>query len=148
MALLNQVDFDALGKVSNKAVKDAARVSALDALFSLLVSYLGDEGVSRVGSGTLAISVGSRTVSDGTVPEVSVEIKVTAKEFEGHASSGKSAEWVEAYDRLEAAQDYAEEVAAKEAEAAEKAKAKAAKIAKAEADRAAKAKAKAAKSGA
>ncbi len=148
MALLNQIDFDALGKVSNKAVKDAARSASIDALFALLVSHFGDEAVSLVGSGVIGLSVGSRTVSDGTVPEVSVEIKVTAKEFEAHASSGKSAAWVEAYDRLEAAQDYAEEVAAKEADKAEKARAKAAKIAKAEAERKAKAEAKAAKSGA
>lgn len=138
--MFEQFDFDTLGKVSNKAVKDKAREIAFAEVIEVLTEHFGVEMVSVVGNAEIAVSVGSRTVSDGTVPEVPVVLKITAKEFEAHATaSGKP---VYAYDRYEAAQDYEEEKTAKEAEAEARAKKKAAKVA---ADKAAREKAKAEK---
>lgn len=140
MALTNQTDFDALGKVSNKRVKDEARAQAFALLLEALTAIFGDEGVSVVGNATAAVSVGSRTVADGTVPEVSAEIKVTVKEFETHSTaSGKA---VLAYDRYDEAEAYEAEKTEKEREAEERAKKKAQKI---EADKRVRAKARAEK---
>lgn len=146
--MFEQFDFDTLGKVSNKAVKDKAREIAFSEVVAVLSAHFGADFVSVVGSAEVAIAIGSRTVTDGTMPEVPVVLKITAKEFEGHASTGKTAEWVEPFDRYEAAQDFADEQAQKAADKAAKAEAKAKAIAKAQADRAAKAAAKAAKKGA
>jgi hypothetical protein len=140
MALNNQIDFDTLGKVSDKRVKEEARTAAFSWLIDLLTPYVGDEGISIVGSATLAIAVGSRTIADGTVPEVAVEIKVTAKEFNTHTTaSGKP---VFAYDRYDEEEAYKAEKTEKEAAAEERAKKKARKMA---ADNAAREKAKAEK---
>lgn len=140
MALLNQTDFDGLGKVSNKRVKDEARAQAFALLLEALTAVFGDEGVSVVGNAIVAVSVGSRTVADGTAPEVAAEIKVTVKEFETHSTaSGKE---VLAYDRYEEAEAYEAEKTEKEREAEERAKKKAQKI---EADKRARAKARAEK---
>ncbi len=146
--MFEQFDFDTLGKVSNKAVKDKAREIGFAEVVAVLTEHFGADFVSVVGSAEVAIGIGSRTVADGTCPEVPLVLKLTAKEFEGHMSTGKTPAWVEPYDRFEAAQDFADEVAAKEADKAAKAEAKAKAIAKAEADRKAKAAAKAAKKGA
>ena len=138
--MFEQFDFDTLGKVSNKAVKDKAREIAFAEVMEILTEHFGADMVSVVGSAEIAISIGSRTVSDGTVPEVPVVLKITAKEFEAHATtSGKP---VYEYDRFAEAEAYEAEKTAKEAEAEERAKKKAAKVA---ADKAAREKAKAAK---
>lgn len=138
--MFEQFDFDTLGKVSNKAVKDKAREIAFAEVIEVLTERFGADFVSVVGGAEIAVSIGSRTVSDGTVPEVPVVLKITAKEFETHSTaSGKA---VLAYDRFDEAEAYAAEKTAKEAEAEERAKKKAAKIA---ADKAAREKAKAEK---
>lgn len=146
--MFEQFDFDTMGKVSNKAVKDKAREIAFSEVVAVLTEHFGADFISVVGTAEVALAIGSRTVADGTVPEVPVVLKITAKEFEGHMSTGKTPAWVEAFDRFEAAQDFADEVATKEADKAAKAEAKAKAIAKAEAERKAKAAAKAAKKGA
>ena len=138
--MFEQFDFDTMGKVSNKAVKDKAREIAFAEVIDALTERFGADFVSVVGGAEIAVSIGSRTVSDGTAPEVPVVVKITAKEFETHSTaSGKP---VYAYDRFDEAEAYAEEKTAKEAEAEARAKKKAAKIA---ADKAAREKAKAEK---
>lgn len=137
---ITQFDFDSLGKASDKAIKDKAREISFDAVVAVLTEAFGADFVSAVGTAEVAVSVGTRTIEDEMVVEVPVAIKVTAKEFHPHSTaSGKA---VEIFDRVQAAEDFAVEKAAKEAEAAEKAAKKAAKVA---ADKAAREKAKAAK---
>ena len=125
-----QFDFDTLGRVSDKAVKEDARQRVFDEIVALLTESFGGDFVSVVGSAEVAVSAGSKSIADGTVPEVPVVIKVIAKEFSPHSTA--SGKLVEAYDRYEEAADYAAEKAAADAKKAEQ-KAAAAKKAAADA---------------
>lgn len=144
--MYEQFDFDTLGvKVSNKAVKDKAREITTAEIFAVLSAHYGEDFVSMVGTASIAISAGSRTV-DGVSTEVPLVISVVAKEFEAHATaSGKS---VEVYDRYDEAEAYAAEVAKAKQKAEEAAAKKAKQIAANEAAKAANKAKKAAKQGA
>ena len=138
--MFEQFDFDTMGKVSDKAVKDKAREIAFSEVIEILTEHFGADMVSVVGGAEMGISIGTRTIEDEMTAEVPVMLKITAKEFHAHSTaSGKA---VAAFDRFDEAEAYAAEKTAKEAEAEERAKKKAAKIA---ADKAAREKAKAEK---
>ena len=115
--MFEQFDFDTLGRVSNKAVKDKAREVTMSMLANILSDALGAEFVSVVGTGEIALAIGSKTV-DGISTEIPVVLKVISKEFEAHATaSGKA---VDVFDRYDEAKAFADEQEQKAKEKAEK----------------------------
>ena len=131
-------EFTATEFKSAKSVKDAARETAFDVLVSAFADVFGADAVSVVGNAEVAVCVGTRVLSDGTVGEVCVTVKPVAKDFDFRATA--SGKVFEPFERLTAADEYEAEKSEKERKAEERARAKEAKR---KADEAARAKRKA-----
>lgn len=133
-------EFTATEFKTAKSVKDAARESAFDVLVSAFSEAFGADAVSVIGSAEVAVCVGTRILSDGTVGEVCVTVKPVAKDFDFRVTdSGKT---FVPFERLTEADEYEAEKSEKERKAEERARAKEAKR---KADEAARAKRKAEK---
>ena len=131
-------EFSAATFKTAKSVKDAAREAAFDVLVSAFSEAFGADSVSVIGSAEIAVCVGTRILSDGTVGEVCVTVKPVSKDFDVRVTtSGKS---VMPFERLVAADDYEAEKSEKECKAEERARAREVKR---KADEAARAKRKA-----
>lgn len=113
---------------SPKAIKDAVRADAITFLIDVIAAAVGEEFVSRVESNMIAFSFGDTILDSGETVEIPICISPTIKDYaDGETSTGKERK---AYDRIKESEFYEDEVTAKIAEKAEKAKQKAAKIAR------------------
>lgn len=99
------------------AVKNAAREEVFTKIMEFFRNEYGTENVSLIGSNEVAVCIGTRTNSAGEENEVCVVLKPTAKDFEDRKTTKKT---FVAFDRLAAAELYAEACAEKKAEKAEK----------------------------
>lgn len=120
------------GKLTPKQVKDAVRPLAVDFLMETLIAAIGEERVSQVGNGAISFSIADTTSTDKNGNPITVEIPVyldvKMKDFETwYTTKGDERE---PYDRVKAADDYADECDAKAQEKAERAAKKAKQIAK------------------
>lgn len=104
-----------------KSVKDSARDLAFEALVAQFSEVFGADNVSVVGNAEIAVCVGTRVLSDGTEGEVCVTIKPVSKDFDRRVTA--SGKVFEPFERLVAADLYADERTEKERTAEEKARA-------------------------
>ena len=97
-------NFNECAKGSNPT-KDKAREISVSDLTEMLAERYGADSVSLVDSNMLAVCLGTRTLSDGTIGEVCVTIEVVAKDFDIRIveSSGKT---FQPYQRIKAEEDY------------------------------------------
>lgn len=105
-----------------KSVKDSARDLAFETLVAQFSEVFGADNVSVVGNAEIAVCVGTRVLSDGTEGEVCVTIKPVSKDFDRRVTA--SGKVFEPFERLVAADLYADERTEKERKAEEKARAK------------------------
>ena len=104
-------NFDEV-KTANK-VKTEARKEFTNFLLDAARDHYGESNVSIVGNNILAIAIGNRTLSDGTIGEVCVEVAPVAKDFDTRVTeSGKT---FKPYERLIEADVYEMELKDKEA---------------------------------
>lgn len=109
-------------------VKEKVREIAMNCFIEAFSKLCGEDCVSIIGSNEIAVCLGTRTLSDGTIGEVCFTSKAVAKDFDKRITeSGKR---FNAYERLVEADAYEDEVRKKKEEAEAKKKAKEAKIAK------------------
>lgn len=101
-------------EIVTSKVKNTARKEFVEFLLEATKNYYGEESVSIVGNNTLAVAIGSRTLSDGTIGEVCVEVAPVAKDFDIRVTeSGKT---FQPYERLIEADSYVMEMKKKAAD--------------------------------
>ena len=113
-------NFDEIKKAAD--VKKVVRETAFSDLMTAFSDLYGADNVSVVGNAELAICIGTKTLTDGTVGEVCFTIKPVAKDFDFRTTD--SGRVFKPYERLSEADAYEFEKTEKEREAEEKAKAK------------------------
>lgn len=107
-------------------VKTKVREIAFQDLLDSFIDRYGVENVSIVGNNEIAVCIGTRTLTDGTIGEVVFTVKPVAKDFDSRVTeSGKPRS---AYERLSESDAYELEKTEKEKKAEEKARLKAEKI--------------------
>lgn len=105
---------------TSASVKTKVREIAFADLVSAFSEKYGTDNVSVVGSSEIAVCIGTRTLTDGTVGEVCFTIKPVAKDFDVRTTdSGKV---FMPYERLAEADAYEVEKTEKEQKAEQKAK--------------------------
>ena len=129
-------NFNECAKGSNPT-KDKAREISVSDLTEILTERYGADSVSLVDSNMLAVCLGTRTLSDGTIGEVCVTIEVVAKDFDIRIveSSGKT---FQPYQRIKAEEDYEFIANQRKEKAEQKAREKAEQKAREKAEREAK----------
>lgn len=110
------------------ATKNAVRSDVYGDIIQFLMEKYGADCISTVGNNEVAIAVGEKTLSDGTIGEICVTLKPVVKDYERRVTpKGKT---VEPFERLIEEDLYLEELKEKEDAKAAKAAAKAEKISK------------------
>lgn len=116
------INFDVYKNAT--AIKKEARLVVFELLKDFFTEKLGEENVSITGTNELAVHIGDKTLSDGSIAEVCATIKPTVKDYEERRTDKN---FFPAFERYKKEDEYNEEMkakAAKKKESDEKKKAK------------------------
>lgn len=117
-------NFDECKNLSS--VKSKVRELALADLLDFFIEKYGEDNISIVGNNEIAVCLGTKTLSDGTIGEVCFTTKPVAKDYDVRTAT-TSGKVFQPYERIKEADAYEVEKTEKEKKAEEQAKQRAEK---------------------